>query len=158
MGRYFFDSSALIKRYLNDELGHAWVAALCTPQAGNDILIAEAAIAEVVAAFCRMARMTPHRLRPSQRDRLIAVFRQRDLPRSYIVQTVSRSTYERAGDFCLKHPLRAYDAIQLDCALTAHDDAVNAHVDPPIFVAADANLLAAAAAEGLATENPVNHP
>ena len=158
MGRYFFDSSALIKRYLNDEPGHAWVAALCAPQAGNDILIAEATITEVVAAFCRMVRMTPRRLRPSQRDLLIAVFRQRDLPRSYIVQAVNRSTYERAGDLCLTHPLRAYDAIQLACALAARDDALSAHVDPPIFVCADAGLLAAATAEGLVTENPANHP
>ncbi len=155
MGRYFMDSSALIKRYLNDEPGHAWVAALCAPQAGNDILIAEATIA--VAAFCRMARMTPRRLRPSQRDRLIAVFRQRDLPRSYVVQAVNRSTYDRAGDLCLTHPLRAYDAIQLACALTARDDAVNAHLDPPIFVCADADLLTAATTEGLAIDNPANH-
>lgn len=158
MGRYFLDSSALIKRYLSDEPGHAWIAALCAPQAGHDILIAEVTIAEVVAAFCRMVRMTPRRLRPSQRDRLIVVFRQRDLPSSYIVQAVNRSIYEHAGDLCLMHPLRAYDAIQLACALTARDDAVRAQVALPIFVSADADLLSAATAEGLAADNPGNHP
>lgn len=158
MGRYFLDSSALIKRYLSDEPGHAWVASLCAPQAGNDIVIAEATIAEVVAAFCRMVRMTPRRLRPSQRDRLIAVFRQRDLPSSYIVQVVNRSIYERAGDLCLMHPLRAYDAIQLACALTVRDDAVRAQIAPAIFVSADADLLSAAAAESLAADNPGSHP
>lgn len=158
MGRYFLDSSALIKRYLNDEPGHAWVAVLCAPQAGNDILIAEATIAEVVAAFCRMARMTPRRLRISQRDRLIVVFRQRDLPRGYVVQSVDRSIDERAGDLCVKHPLRAYDAIQLACALTASDDALRAQIVPPTFVCSDSDLLAAAAAEGVRTGNPANHP
>jgi len=54
--------------------------------------------------------------------------------------------------------LRAYDAVQLACALRVRDDAMAIGVMPPIFVCADDALLAVAAAEGLSVENPHAHP
>lgn len=158
MGQYFLDTSALVKRYINDEPGHAWVSALCDPGAGNILLIAEATLVEVVATFCRMGRSAPPRLAVAQRDALIALFRQHDTQQGYYVVPVDRALYTRAGDLCAAHPLRAYDAVQLACALTARDDALRAGVAGPTFVCADTALLSMAAAEGMVTENPNSHP
>jgi uncharacterized protein len=78
--------------------------------------------------------------------------------RQYIVIAVDRSIITRAADLCRTHPLRAYDAIQLACALTRRDDDVADGLPAPTFVCAATALLAAAAAEGLAIENPNSHP
>lgn len=56
------------------------------------------------------------------------------------------------------HRLRGYDAIHLATALTVNAALTAANLPPLIFVAADDDLLAAARAEGLATENPNYHP
>jgi predicted nucleic acid-binding protein len=56
------------------------------------------------------------------------------------------------------HPLRAYDAVQLVCALTFRDDELAAGRLAPFLVCADSQLLAVASAEGLAIENPAAHP
>jgi predicted nucleic acid-binding protein len=53
-----------------------------------------------------------------------------------------------------QHRLRGYDAIHLACALSLNATLTAGNAAELIFVAADANLLAAAQAEGLATENP----
>jgi hypothetical protein len=58
---------------------------------------------------------------------------------------------------CHTHPLRAYDAVQLACAFQARDDAQVVGVTPPVFVCADTNLLASAAAEGMGVDNPNDH-
>ncbi|HEY7976225.1 MAG TPA: hypothetical protein VID72_12835, partial [Ktedonobacterales bacterium] len=75
MARYFLDTSALIKRYVNDEPGHEWISSICAAEAGHAIMIAEVALVEMVATFCRMAREIPPRLQVSDRDSLIALFR-----------------------------------------------------------------------------------
>lgn len=156
MTRYFLDTSALIKRYVR-EPGHTWVKALCRPSSGNDLYLAEIALVEVVASFSRMARESPPRLSLLERDGLVRSFR-RHARRGYNIVPVDRAIMNMAADRCLAHPLRAYDAVQLACALRARDDATAIGVTPPIFVCADNTLLAAAAAEGLAGENPHAHP
>ena len=55
--------------------------------------------------------------------------------------------------------LRAYDAVQLACALAVHQDvfvAQSPDVEPPdfFFVSADNGLLAVADAVGFRSENP----
>ena len=49
MAVYFFDSSALIKRYIN-ETGTAWVQSLTDAASGHEIYIARVTTVEVVAA------------------------------------------------------------------------------------------------------------
>lgn len=154
MARYFLDTSALIKRYVNDEPGHQWIASLCAPDAAHTILIADITLVEMVATFCRMARETPPRLNTEDRDALIALFRDHDVAQSYVVVPLRRTLLERAAALCRTHPLRAYDAIQLACALQVSDDAATVGGDAVIFICADLHLLTAALAEGMATENP----
>jgi predicted nucleic acid-binding protein len=52
---YFVDSSALVKRYVN-ETGSAWLSGLVASAAGNDIYIARITTVEVIAALTRRAR------------------------------------------------------------------------------------------------------
>lgn len=156
MPSYFLDTSALVKRQIA-EPGHLWVRALCAPGTGNIISIAEIALVEVPASLSRMARMTPKRISVTRRDRLIAEFEDR-VARQYAVVVVNRAILTRAAALCRVHPLRAYDAVQLACALTKRDDDAAAGLPAPIFVCADADLLNVAAAERLAIENPNSHP
>lgn len=153
MAVYFLDTSAVVKRYAI-ETGTAWVSTLCDPAVGHTIVIAQAALVEAVAALCRKARDGTI----SSRDRglSIAIFR-RDTRRSYGVERVTNAVYTRAGDLCRTHRLRAYDAVQLACALALRERLAPLGVSP-IFVSADAGLLGFAAAEGLAIENPDNYP
>ena len=156
MPTYFLDTSALIKRHIG-EPGHKWVESLCDPSAYNTVVISEAAIVEVVASFARMVREHPRRLRPATRDRLITLF-DRLINSEYVVVSVNRAIFTRAAALCRTHPLRAYDAVQLACALTRRDDDLAAGQPAPIFVCADTVLLSVATAEGLAVENPSTHP
>ena len=61
-----------------------------------------------------------------------------------------------AADLARQHPLKAYDAVQLAVALRQHH-ALRAVRQSLIFVSGDKTLLAAAEAEGLATDNPFDH-
>jgi predicted nucleic acid-binding protein len=53
-----------------------------------------------------------------------------------------------------KHPLRAYDAVQLASALRINRQTVTDGAPAITFVCADTRLLAIAAAEGLAVQDP----
>jgi predicted nucleic acid-binding protein len=156
MATYFLDTSALVKRHVA-EPGHAWVEALCNPGGGNTIVISEAALVEVIAAFSRMARETPPRMSTAERDQVIADF---DIlaASEYTVVLLARSVIARAATLCRAHPLRAYDAVQLGCALTRRDDDLAAGHPAPTFVCADAGLLTIAQAEGFTVENPNAFP
>lgn len=67
---------------------------------------------------------------------------------------MNRAIFTRAVALCRAHPLRAYDAVQLACALTKRDDDRAQGFPALTFVCADASLLSVAAAEGFAVENP----
>jgi predicted nucleic acid-binding protein len=58
----------------------------------------------------------------------------------------------------MRHPLRAYDAIQLASALGIYPSFEHAAFTSLTFLAADDRLLAIAQAEGLHTDNPNHYP
>ena len=66
--------------------------------------------------------------------------------------------FEAAGDLCLSHRLRAYNAVQLACALALREYALINQAPLPILVCADRGLLDVAGVEGLQIENPNNYP
>ena len=72
-------------------------------------------------------------------------------------QRVALSVEPMAMSLAEAHRLRGYDAVQLAAALQVLV-ACSALGAPLTFVSADANLNAAAAAEGLTVDNPVLHP
>ena len=143
---YFFDSSALVKQY-RDEPGSAWVQRVLSQFPLT--VIAEITIVEVTSALARRWRMgeiTAEEYRFAKRVFLQDV-------RWHRVISARRSTIARAIDLINRHPLRAYDALQLATALEVAD-IVGAEGSTLTFVSADVRLCAAAAQEGLATVNP----
>lgn len=61
-------------------------------------------------------------------------------------------------DLAQQHGLRGYDATHLAAALAIHDIRRALGLSALLFVSADAAQLQAAAAEGLATDDPNQHP
>lgn len=55
MADYYFDSSALVKRYIN-ETGSTWVCGLLDPDLRHEAFIAAITPVEIVAAITRRAR------------------------------------------------------------------------------------------------------
>lgn len=153
MAIYFLDTSAIVKRYIAEQ-GQAWVLSLCDPAQQHDLYISQIALVEVVATICRRAREQSISL--YERDRLISVFRQ-DSKTNYNMWPVITEVYEAAGDLCRLHRLRAYDAVQLACALALRQHALANQSLLPIFVCADVGLLDVAGVEGLQVENPTNY-
>lgn len=114
----------------------------------------KATLAEAIAAFCRKARAQDfsQRISEAERDQNIELFR-RDAQRQYNLVRVTSTIYTQAGDLCRFHRLRAYDAVQLACALEVRKTLTALGIAPS-FVSSDADLLSIAQAAGLRVENP----
>lgn len=153
MALYFLDTSAIVKRYFPEQ-GHTWITHLCDSEQEHDLYISQVALVEVVAATCRRER--EHSVSLGERNTLITTFRQ-DSRDSYEIWPVTTEIYTFAGDLCRSHRLRAYDAVQLACALAIRVAAIANQAPEPIFVCADLGLLAVATNEGLGVENPNNY-
>ncbi len=155
MSTYYIDSSALVKRYVT-EAGTYWVQALADPVAGNALVSAAITRIEVAAALASRHR-APGGLSRAERDGAVALLEQH-CAAEYILISVDTPVLDRALALTQRHRLRAYDAVQLATALLANDSYLTAGLPALVFVSADHDLLSAAQAEGLATENPHTHP
>jgi hypothetical protein len=153
----FFDTSAVVKRYINEN-GSEWIKSQYRRTAENRIILSYATLTESVTAFCRKARQQDLNQRISEfdRNRCIKRFR-RDVELRYSLVDVTKEIYVHAGDLCCIYKLRAYDAIQLACALKARNELVALGRTAPVFVSADTDLLSIAQAEGFDVENPNDH-
>jgi hypothetical protein len=67
-------------------------------------------------------------------------------------------TIDTACQLANKHPLRAYDAVQLATAWLSNQALLRMGEPPLTFICADNNLIAIAHGEGLLTDNPNFHP
>ena len=149
----YLDSSALVKRYLV-EAGTPWVQAWCDDPT-QTIAVAEIGLVEIAAAFAGKlcgAHITPTQYHGARID-LTA-----DAQDEYVLVSVSRAVVDEAIELTARHRLRGYDAVHLACALTLNRALVARGLLPLSFVSADEDLLKAAAAEGILTENPDLHP
>ncbi|MCX7855120.1 MAG: type II toxin-antitoxin system VapC family toxin [Anaerolineae bacterium] len=146
---YYLDSSALVKRYL-PERGADWVRRVAT---SASIAMAEFSIVEVASALARRVRAGD--LDSCLCDDLLEVFLQD--AEGYSVLAPNRSTVLLAVDLTRRHPLRAYDALQLATALQLAD-ALRSEGFSLTFVSADERLCTAAEQEGLPTVNPNRLP
>ena len=151
---YFLDASAVVKRYA-DEAGSAWVRQITDPQAQNTILLAEITLVEVTAALAAKQR-APKGFTLEQRNRVLSRFFQ-DCDEHFTLVSIDRSVIDRAVDLAQRHRLRAYDAVQLATALEANAITQAQALPALTFVAADTDLVTAAAAEHLSVENPLNY-
>jgi len=149
----YLDSSALVKRYLVEK-GTSWVQAWCTDPT-QTIAVAEIGLVEIVAAFAgklRGAYVTPDQYQNARAD-LMA-----DAQDEYALVTVNRTVVDEAIELATRYRLRGYDAVHLACALILNRALLARLLTPLMFISADADLLKAAEAEGLLTDNPNLHP
>ncbi len=154
MAHFYLDSSALVKRYVT-ERGTAWIDNLCDARTGHMIYTVRVSGAEIVAALFRRTRGSSLTLAAAQTE--AAQFKI-DLANDYQVVEVTESVVATAMRLAEQHGLRGYDAIQLAAALGVQAERAISGLSPLVFVSADADLNAAAAAEGLPIEDPNAHP
>ncbi len=112
MTSYFLDSSAAIKRYLN-EIGTAWVQTITAIDSENVIYVAYIARVEVVSGATRQRREGMLTL---EAVRAVRALVDQHTVHEYNVVELAKQVIERAEDLLETYPLRAYDAIQLASA------------------------------------------
>jgi predicted nucleic acid-binding protein len=154
MADYFFDTSALVKRHV-DEAGNPWVKSLVRAKAGHTLYIARITAVEVTSAITR--RQYGRDLSTAQAGAILGHFR-RHLVQRYRVVELTPAFFDSAMVTARKHRLRAYDAVQLAVALDVHRRQEAAGLGPVALVSADRDLNNAAIAAGLTVEDPNTHP
>ncbi len=153
MAAYYLDTSALVKRYAR-ERGTAWITALTTPDQAHDLYTVRLTGPEMISALFRkirtgeLSRATALRLAQDFKD---------DWKWQYQVLEINARLSDRAMELAEKYSLRGYDAVHLAAALLLHETRRADPLTDMIFLAADDDLLQAAKAEGLSTDNPNRH-
>jgi predicted nucleic acid-binding protein len=158
MAYYYFDASALVKYYIR-EPGYTWVRECVDAQLPGSVarrhtvFMADMSTAETAAAFAilhRTARIGK-RLWDASFDQFMG-----DIGSRFSLVGTQRDDYFIAAYLTKRHPLKAYDAVQLAVALR-QQRAMAAYRLALTFVSGDGRLLDAARAEGLPVENPFDH-
>ena len=154
MAAFFLDSSALVKRYVQ-ETGTAWVRTLTHRRTGHQIFLARITAVEVTAAVARRRKggsLTAARVRS-----ILTRFRSH-LAGRYIAVEITPALLAEAMTLANTHDLRAYDAVQLAAALEVNRQRQPMGLPPVTLISADQELNAAASAEGIAVDDPNTHP
>ena len=136
----YFDSSALVKRYVNEEGSSRVRRLLRTGVAVTSRL----SPVEMVSALARRRREGD--LPASHLKRIVAEIR-RDAEQLVLVE-LTGSVAERAGELLLVHALQASDAVQLASCMLLKEEAGT----DVTLIAYDSPLLRAARAEGVRLE------
>jgi predicted nucleic acid-binding protein len=153
MTTYFLDSSALVKRYV-DEIGSPWIQAQTEPTAGHILVVSRITYVEIFSAFARLQREGV--LSARDLDGAIDAF-QFDWETQYQIVEIDYALTQVASRLLLRHLLRAYDSVQLATGLKLLPTFKRRELaDDYLFVSADTRLLKAARAEGLETANPID--
>ncbi|HNQ23310.1 MAG TPA: type II toxin-antitoxin system VapC family toxin [Phycisphaerae bacterium] len=146
MPAYFLDSSALVKRYLGEE-GTPRVLEIIA--GAERVVVSRLTMVEVTSATVRRRRVGDV---SADLARRVLEALDEDSRQLYEVVDLAAGTIARACDLVGVHGLRAADSVQLACALLAAGGLTGGQ--GLIFVSADAELNAAAAAERLVVVNP----
>lgn len=150
MTAYFFDTSALLKRYVI-ESGTAWVLGAADPQNGHLIFIAQITSVEITSGIARLQREGAISVTIAQSAEALL---ERHIRRQYKTISFTNQVAQRAKNLLKTYPLRAYDAIQLASALEANGKLTAGGLQLLVFVSGDTRLLSAAVGEGLSTHRP----
>ena len=154
MVAYYLDSSALLKRYLN-EVGSVWLRRTLASSADGVQITSHLSIVEGVSAFNR--RYREDELTAADHKTLQNLF-YHDCRVHYQIVPFDDAIVRLACTLLDQHPLRAYDATHLATALIVHQQFTQAGLSRLIFLCADDRLNTAASAEGLPVDNPNDHP
>lgn len=150
----YLDSSALVKQYIA-EVGSDWVKSLLTLDRTPTVFTSNITVVEATCAFARRRREGT--LSSQDHAQVLAAF-DYDITYRYNILDVDPMVVEIARQLANRHPLRAYDAVQLATAWLANQELVEAGRSPLTFICADDHLIAIAQTEGLLTDNPHHHP
>ena len=149
MPAYFFDSSALAKRYHPEE-GSAKVAAMFL-EPNRRIIISHLTVIEIRSMIAGKVRSGV--LTQAEATNVANHFKSDLASGAMDVFAISVFDYRRAENLLARHGfthrLRSLDALQLAVALDLRDQGVTKTI-----VAADATMIEVAVAEGLAVLNP----
>ena len=149
MSDYFFDTSALAKRYLL-ESGSVWVRKIADDKR-HIITVSSIIRVEIASAVARRVREGSL---PAEASVVLDKQVKIHLRNEYLVVPLVSRVIESAVELLYEHPLRSYDAVQLASGLEAHRHAMAISESSVIFVSADQRLLEIAEAVGLSVENP----
>lgn len=155
MSTYYFDSSGLVKYYVPEQ-GSSWVMQVFDARGNNEawanvVAVSRIGIVEVAAAIAKRHRAGA--IDTDERRQTFALFMHLAKTR-LLTLPVSDAVLDSAAELTQRQPLREYDAVHLAAALALNRRLTAARVGPVTFVSADAVLLAAARAEGLAVHDP----
>lgn len=150
MAAYFVDSSALVKRYIQ-ETGTAWVRGLTHRGAGNPIFLPRITIVEVTAAVAR--RRGGRTITPTQASAFLSRFRKHVAGR-YTILEITPGLLDDTSTLANRYELRAYDSVQLAVARELNRVSQGGIA----LISADSELNTAATAEGLTVDDPNTHP
>jgi uncharacterized protein len=142
---YFLDSSALLKRYIS-EAGSSWIQSLTAESADNLVIVAQITWVEIHSALAR--RQREGSLNANQVNQILEVFCY-EFDNQYQKVGLLPAVMQMAGQLVSRHPLRAYDAVQLASALCIMPEISQIDTATFTFVTADDRLLVAAQAENL---------
>lgn len=152
MTAYYLDTSALVKRYVS-ESGAAWIVRL-VDDVDNDVYTVRLTGPEMIAAFFRKARTGD--VSRADAESAAQNFRA-DWQEQYQIVEVTVTVADGAMNLAEKHGLRGYDSVHLAAALALQEERQALELPPLIFISSDQQQLSAAAAEGLAIEDPNQH-
>ena len=150
MATYYFDTSALVKLYV-EEPGTERVLELTRYPDRDTYAVLDLSRVEFRAAI--RARERRSHIPKATAEGVLKQFEQH-LEGLLLVQPVTASVVEEAAALVDRHPLRAYDALQLAGCLALQGASPSG---PPLFVCADKPLVRAAEREGVGVINPDEH-
>lgn len=147
MASVYLDTSALVKLYIEEE-GTARVTALTADRDDAQVVVLDITLIESRSAVRRRQREGD--LSGADADRILEQIEE-DAATCFLLQPSTSAVLEEAARLIDRHPLRAYDALQLaGCLVVRHG------VPGPLtFVCADTRLCEAAGLEGITTLNPL---
>jgi predicted nucleic acid-binding protein len=147
----FVDTSGLLKLYV-PETGSRWMHSVVRTLG---ITIGAVTFTEIGSSLSRRVREGD--LSPGDARDAWKTFRRES--RSFIVVPLTRQLLVAAANLSARSVagLRTLDALQLQAAVQARDDALASKLTAPFFISADVRLLAAAGQLGFATDNPLDH-
>jgi predicted nucleic acid-binding protein len=144
---YYLDTSALVKLYVQ-EPGTQGLLGLAARSSDHRFAVLDLARVELHSAIRRRQRDGDLDVRVA--GQILARFDQH-METRFVRQPVNEPLVDIALTLLERHPLRAYDAVQLAGCLVLK---ASSGVEPPIFVCSDRQLVEVAEGEGLAVVNP----
>lgn len=144
MTSYYFDSSALVKRYAKEK-GTAFSIGLMRPSAKN--ILYSSKITEIEGCSALARRRKGLTLTANQATKATMRF-QRTFSRRFFSIDLTQTIIAEAIRLTNVYALRGYDAVQLATALEINQKRLRTKLTALTFVSADTELNKAAQSEG----------